>query len=117
VAVVEAGSTTLRLGAFGCWTDLLCVDPPPPGGLDGSPDIGAADEVTITIALEGADFGARFIAVGGGFGSPGVPGTMTRTGPTSWRLGPPATPGSYLVFISGGGTQGDLTYVFRWMVD
>jgi hypothetical protein len=116
VAVVQGRTTTLRLGGFGCWSDRICVDPPPPGGLDNSPDIGATDEVTITVALEGLHFGAIFVPVGGGFGSPGVPGTMTQTGPTTWRLQPPATPGSYLVMISGGGVQGDLTYVFRWTV-
>jgi hypothetical protein len=116
-AVVEGRSTTLRLSAFGCWTDRLCVDPPPPGGLDNSPDIGETDEVTITIAVEGLTFSARFMPLGAGLGSSGAPGTMTRVGPTSWRLRPPPSPGSYLVTISGGGAQGDLTYVFRWTVD
>jgi hypothetical protein len=106
------------LNAFGCWADRLCVDPPPPGGLDEWPDIGAADEVTITIALEDTAFRAFFSAtVEGGGASQGVPGTLTRTGPTTWRLRPPAAPGAYLVSIFGDGAMGDLTYVFRWTVD
>jgi hypothetical protein len=118
VAVVESGTTTLRLNAFGCWTDGLCVDPPPPGGLDDWPDIGAADEVTITIGLEGTAFRAWFSAPveGGGVASPGVPGTLTRTGPTTWRLRPPPEPGTYVVSVFGDGAMGDLTYVFRWTV-
>ena len=116
-AIVEGGSKTLRLTAFGCWTDGLCIDPAPPEFFDDWPDIGDAGEVTITIALDGGSFGARFLLLGGGPDTPDVPGTMTRIGSTSWGLRPPASPGSYIVYISGGGrTQGDLTYIFRWTV-
>jgi hypothetical protein len=116
VAIVEGGSKTLRLNGFGCWTDGLCVDPAPPGIFDDWPDIGDAGPVTVTIALEGASFGARFVPLPAAPDAADVPGTMTRTGPTSWRLAPPKSPGSYAVYISGGSAQGDLTYIFRWTV-
>jgi len=117
VAIVEGGSNTIRLTGFGCWTDGLCIDPAPPGIVTDWPDVGDADVVTITIALDGGSFGARFLPLGAEPDAPTVPGTMTRLGPTSWRLQPPALPGPYLVYVSGGSAQGDLTYIFRWTVN
>jgi hypothetical protein len=114
-ATVQGDSTTVRLPGFGCF-DRLCVDPAPLEILrETAPDVGTADEVTVTISSPGWNLGASFLAPGDQFGQ-GRPGVVTRTGPTSWRVTPPEEPAAYLVLLNGSHPAGDALFVFRWTV-
>jgi hypothetical protein len=113
--VVHGTGDPIELQAWTFCFANLCADGLPP---DDPPDVGLASEVTVEFPIEDWNFEATFNAPGEECGR-SFPGTLSREGPTTFRLAPYGPAGTYDVTLSGrggaGASQGgDLFVTFRW---
>jgi hypothetical protein len=109
--VVHGGGRTLSLRPFTyCWI-RLCADGQPPDPL---PDIGSANDVTLTFPVDGWSFHATFVPAGA---QDGFVGAVTPIGRHTYRV-TPALPGynAWNVHVFGRGPEGDIAVAFRWAV-